>query len=143
MASYTTNYGLHQWEATDNFLRTDFNADFQKIDTAIRAAVTLAEGRGSIVTGRYVGNGETSQTVTLGFRPKALLVVEATGIMSYQYVRYGGLVLEDADVTNNWGTGVGEPVLTLTATGFRAHYDNSKDICTNYPNYCFHYVAFR
>ena len=35
MATYTTNYGLHQWEASDDFLRTDFNTDFAKIDAAL------------------------------------------------------------------------------------------------------------
>lgn len=35
MATYTPNYGFHQWEATDNFLRTDFNTDFGKIDASI------------------------------------------------------------------------------------------------------------
>lgn len=35
MANYTANYGLHQWEPEDNFLRTDFNADFAKMDTAL------------------------------------------------------------------------------------------------------------
>ena len=40
MASYTTNYGLHQWEPEDNFLRTDFNSDFKKIDTAIKSVET-------------------------------------------------------------------------------------------------------
>ena len=51
MATYTPNYGLHQWEAGDNFLRTDFNADFSKIDTALgrrrgwSPALTPATGR--------------------------------------------------------------------------------------------------
>lgn len=36
MATYTTNYGLHQWVPEDDFLRTDFNTDFQKIDSAIK-----------------------------------------------------------------------------------------------------------
>ena len=35
MATYTPNYGLHQWVPEDNFLRTDFNEDFKKIDTAL------------------------------------------------------------------------------------------------------------
>lgn len=30
----TEHLGLHQWEAGDNFLRTDFNEDFAKIDAA-------------------------------------------------------------------------------------------------------------
>ena len=32
MAQYTSNIGLHQWEPSDHFLRTDFNQDFAKID---------------------------------------------------------------------------------------------------------------
>ena len=36
MASYTQHYQLHQWEPSDDFLRTDFNDDFKKIDTAIK-----------------------------------------------------------------------------------------------------------
>ena len=35
MANYTQNYGLHQWEPGDSFLRTDFNGDFAKIDGAL------------------------------------------------------------------------------------------------------------
>ena len=38
MAGSTPNYGLHQWEPTDKFLRTDFNTDFSKLDTALGRA---------------------------------------------------------------------------------------------------------
>ena len=31
----TTNYQLNQWEPTDPVLRTDFNADNAKIETAL------------------------------------------------------------------------------------------------------------
>ena len=44
MAGSTPNYGLHQWEPTDKFLRTDFNQDFEKIDTALgRAAAQSSQ----------------------------------------------------------------------------------------------------
>ena len=42
MATYTSHYQLHQWEASDSFLRTDFNTDFQKIDAAIKGVETAA-----------------------------------------------------------------------------------------------------
>ena len=42
MAAYTTNYRLHQWEPEDHFLRTDFNEDFAKLDTAIKGVSTAA-----------------------------------------------------------------------------------------------------
>ncbi len=35
MATYTANYGLHQWAPTDPFQRLDFNQDFSKIDAAL------------------------------------------------------------------------------------------------------------
>ena len=77
MATYTTNYQLHQWEASDSFLRTDFNTDFQKIDAAIRGVETTLSaaiaGKSAAVGGSYAGNGGVT-TVTLGFRPKAVVV---------------------------------------------------------------------
>ena len=33
----TQYYGLNQWEAADQVLRTEFNADNQKIDGALKA----------------------------------------------------------------------------------------------------------
>lgn len=36
-SNYTENYGLCQWEATDQVLRTDFNEDNQKIEAAFLA----------------------------------------------------------------------------------------------------------
>ena len=73
MASYTQHYQLHQWEPTDDFLRTDFNTDLEKIDDA------LGEKSG-IVTGSYTGNDAESQSISLGFHPQAVLVLENTGL---------------------------------------------------------------
>ena len=87
-ANQTTNYQLNQWEATDQVLRTDFNADNAKVDAALadlaenvegKAEVSalaakadvaaleevksLALGRAEIRLGTYVGNGEASQLI--------------------------------------------------------------------------------
>ena len=35
-SSYTENYGLCQWEATDSFVRTEFNQDNARIDAALK-----------------------------------------------------------------------------------------------------------
>ena len=72
MANYTQHYQLHQWEATDNFLRTDFNTDLQKIDTALGE-----KENARIASGTYVGAG--SKTVDLDlifpFIPKLIMVI--------------------------------------------------------------------
>ena len=100
MATYTTNYQLHQWEASDNFLRTDFNADFAKIDAAVKAVAdaaagleaskaaqtaleavqALAEGKCRVVTGKYVGTGTSRRTITLGFMPKVVFVYTSSRV---------------------------------------------------------------
>ena len=41
-ANQTTNYQLNQWEATDQVLRTDFNADNAKVDAVLAGKVDQA-----------------------------------------------------------------------------------------------------
>ena len=83
MANYTEHYQLHQWEPTDDFLRTDFNTDFAKIDAALgeKAGVeelaevqALAGSKCRVVIGSYTGNGDSARVITLGFRPKVVAV---------------------------------------------------------------------
>ena len=44
-SNYTENYGLCQWEAGDSFVRTEFNQDNAKIDTALQALSVGKAGR--------------------------------------------------------------------------------------------------
>ena len=78
MASYTPNYQLHQWEGSDSFLREDFNADFRKIDSALKEAKTGP----SCVTGSYQGAGKEI-TLSLGFRPSFLVIIPVNRSDSY------------------------------------------------------------
>ena len=88
MASYTANYGLHQWEASDSFLRTDFNADLQKIDAAIA-------GRGDClqVVGTYAGTGKygsaSRNTLHFPFKPLAVMVVGGSYRATSLFLRPG------------------------------------------------------
>ena len=49
----TQNYQLHQWEATDDFLRAEFNENFGKLDEAAR-----------VVVGTYAGDNAESRTIS-------------------------------------------------------------------------------
>ena len=77
MATYTSNYGFHQWAPEDNFLRTDFNTDLQKIDTALGdqdqklGDLTVQNSeKVRAVYGSYVGKGGNGNTrITLGGYP--------------------------------------------------------------------------
>lgn len=91
MAAYTEHYQLHQWVPEDDFLRTDFNTDFAKIDAALgeKAGVeelaevqALAGSKCRVVIGSYTGNGDSARVITLGFRPKVVAVDDTSSYSS-------------------------------------------------------------
>ena len=92
----TERFGLHLWEAEDYFLRTEFNENFARLDTAMS---TLAEGFRA-VTGTYVGDGTVDRLIDVGFRPKVVLAAcrgNSTNFFQAIYVEdgeseYGALV---------------------------------------------------
>ena len=104
MANYTEHYQLHQWESEDSFLRTDFNADFAKIDGAIAAC-------SHTVKGAYTGNG-SYLTVELGFRHAAVLV--SLGYQSYNQPRLS----IDGDTA----------YMVMTDSGFRVQDDRNANL---------------
>ena len=80
MATNTSEHlELHLWEPTDQVLRTEFNQNWTKIDTAVNAAQETAEAAQSAaeqrpyVIGSYTGNGGT-QSITLGFQPSFVII---------------------------------------------------------------------
>ena len=83
MATNTSEHlGLHLWEPTDQVLRTEFNENWQKIDTAAAGLredltqgleeISAAEQRHYVI-GSYTGNGGT-QSITLGFQPSFVII---------------------------------------------------------------------
>ena len=136
MAQYTPNYGLHQWEPGDNFLRTDFNQDFAKIDAAVKqvsdtkadksaltALETVLNGKAAFVTGTYTGNG-TTRTVALGFRPSMVLVPI--------YQRYIAVAI-----------GSQSGLITITGNGFNAYLGSDSIVTPNKEGTVYTYLAFR
>ena len=130
MASYTEHYGLHQWEAADNFLRTDFNADFAALDEAVHGC--------SHVTGSYVGTGSggpgTWVTLELGFKP-SLVVVLNSGLESSQC---SGYFVYPADSGQGGG---GKLDVEWSSTGL-SWSGNDAYVMLN-MDVTYHYIAFR
>ena len=94
----TTHYGLNQWQPEDAVLRTDFNADNAKTDTALNnlqqligtkeAALAAAiagcysPSNPYLTSGTYVGtcfdaSSKFPVTIELGFRPSMLVVLDS------------------------------------------------------------------
>lgn len=90
MANYTQNYQLHQWEPQDPFLRTDFNQDLQKIDTALdtladqsaalEATVALC-GNCKMDAVQFVGNGTDTLYIRFPTKPDFFLISAGDAII--------------------------------------------------------------
>lgn len=130
MATYTEHYGLHQWEPTDDFLRTDFNTDFGKIDAALGEKADQAEMQSELamkakaVAGIYTGKGGTME-FSLGYRPK-LVVIPVDSLFT-------------ASAVGSSSTSM----LTLTDDGFRVMDDGTYDKSVNKKGTRYFYVAIR
>ncbi len=107
----TEHLGLHAWEPSDSFLRNEFNDNFSAID----AAVGALEGKAEVVTGSYVGDGAASRFISLGFTPRAVMVVTRSGLtfvpgmLNY---RVGGVFLPGMDLD----------IFRIVSGGFRVYY---------------------
>ena len=135
----TTNYGLCQWGSGEPLLRAQLNGALAQVDTGLAQAQQTADSKCAIVIGTYVGNGEADRTLSLGFRPAAMVVEEESGERSLPYLN-GGVILSQRGMTNSYGA-----TATLTNDGLTLHgvYGNPDFLALNRMGHTFHYIAFR
>ena len=117
MATYTPHYQLHQWAASDDFLRTDFNADFGIIDGALG---TLAADKIECVTGTYEGSGQDNRLIDLGRTPSAVILCDENSNMRDGSYTYGGIAMQ------------GLPTLGLSVTEGGFTVRQSENLYCNY-----------
>lgn len=134
----TENYGLHAWEPGDDFMRTEFNENFQKLDAALAGLQSSLGNKLEIVTGSYTGNDAATRTITLGFRPKLVIVVTRDGLT---YTGYDVHCQAGGFFTPNMTT----VPFTFTDSGFTVkqtsgNYSMTSDSKDVNP---FYYIAFR
>ena len=123
MANYTEHYQLHQWEPGDAFLRTDFNEDLEKIDTAL-------EGKGNcrIATGSYAGTGEYGKshpnTIQLPF-PAQIVLLDVSTCHSFNSTPEYYLLFRQAAEFMPDDTSNGSNVLTWSDSAVSWYYTDS------------------
>ena len=132
MSTTTQNYGLHQWEAGDNFLRTDFNEDNAKIDAALAGTLKIVTGQ---YEGTYAGGATlVTQQIELGFRPKAVIIFPHSENMN-GYWTHSALVL---DGSSNNGATINDSGFEVTGqTNLAYSSDINQAHCNPYR-----YIAF-
>lgn len=126
----TPYYQLNQWVADDSVLRTDFNLDNSKIDQTLKNLTP--------VSGYYTGTGEAStQTVSLGFRPRILLIFPMGGQCLDGKKLPFGLSVEGFPSQN----------VTMTETGFQVsgslNYPANESSNDSKERNPYRYVAWR
>lgn len=165
--NHTTNYNLNLWEASDNFVREEFNENTSKIDAALATKATTAaltaetnarttavntltqtvNQKARIAVGQYTGNGAATRTISVGFTPKAVLLMTASGESgtgnSYGTHTIGGLAVTGSPLTFSYG-GQTKPAMEIVSGGFRVFYDVTNDnfnINTNHNLEQYNYFA--
>ena len=97
-----------------------------------------------LVTGTYTGDGTDSRLISLGFQPKALLVMREEGYSARPYTDdyYGGLALPGKPVClqTSYGT---DYILTIESKGFRVYYNRDRYILSNQKDTNYHYLAWK
>ena len=97
-----------------------------------------------LVTVTYTGDGAESRLISLGFQPKALLVMREEGYSARPYTDdyYGGLALPGKPVClqTSYGT---DYILTIESKGFRVYYNNSRHTISNQKEANYYYLAWK
>lgn len=122
-SNYTENYGLCQWEATDQVLRTEFNEDNAKVDAALKGLAeqdtTFAEildrhetsltqlGNCQFYLTSYVGSnaGGSAYRNTLTFpkQPMIVYVCDPSSQLAFLAIRPSSVGLFIAE-SLSWGS---------------------------------------
>lgn len=159
-SNHTEHFSLNQWLPDDQVKRTDFNENNAKIDAALNdlsgglaekattaALEALSKKLASmpcLVTGTYTGDGTDSRLISLGFQPKALLVMIEEGYSARPYTDdyYGGLALPGKPVClqTSYGTNY---ILTIESKGFRVYYNRDRYILSNQKDTNYYYLAWK
>ena len=151
----TQNYQLHGWTAEDEESLAELNANFTKLDTALKAEETAREAaaqneaaartaavnalntavgkKTEVVTGFYIG-ATTANSGTrhfdLGFRPRAVL------LGNVEHLNAAGILAVEPTVS------VGTHRLTIDNTGFSVIHSSSA-YSTDSNGIGYVYLAFR
>lgn len=118
----------------------------RKPTEALKAIFESASEKAKVVTGTYTGNGSASRTISLGFRPKAVILnTNATDELN-DYVYYSGdIFVYGATVIDNNPFTMAETgtILTIVDGGFTVYYkeDIGWAIGSNKKNTVFSYIA--
>ena len=151
-SNHTENYGLCQWEATDQVLREEFNQDNAKMDTALEALTKLVTQHGEQLSAQeaaiaklgnctiyyttYTGTGTTTSKQT--FPGKPLVVMVADSQKGYSFIAWRGM---EVVLPHHQQSGILELSLTWGENFFAWSHDSMVEKALNESGKTYQMVA--
>lgn len=112
-----------------------------KQDTSSSLKLAVGSYSGNVSTSGYSASG--SQTISVGFKPKAVLVVPRSG--NFYSSDGSGHVYGGLSVTDHSGTFSGQATVEITSSGFQVHTYRSSSVYysieLNNEGKNYHYIA--
>ena len=125
----TDKYKLNKPGIDDPLAIAPLNENMDKLEAAITAETAALDSRVTVleakyfVSGTFIGDGQSSQFINLGFTPKAVLVVGQDGSTHYNEghaYHYGGLAITGGPSKTRDGL----TVLSVEHNGFTVYYQS-------------------
>ena len=121
-------------EAADSALSTRVST----AESTITTHTSQIAQKCQIYYGTYTGDGAASKTITLGFRPKAVFVLQEGTLMMISNRVFGSLALSSRSAVR-----LGVTTMSITSNGFTVYQNSSEDVYMNDSNSDYLYIAFR
>ena len=118
----------------------DVTAETQSLDARLDTVEATLPQKCACYCGTFTGDGTQNRLISLGFTPKAVLVMETNGFTCLQYngtYVSGGLALVDQPVVNGSTT-----LVAVSTGGFTVSYFSDTARC-NRTNVVYVYLAFQ
>lgn len=114
----------------------------QTVQASVTALQTALAQKCAIKAGVYTGDGEDSQTITLGFTPKAVFALEGGYRLNYSNESYGGLAVSGSPAAYINDQERIYPLIEIVTNGFTV-YNSSSSYRANKLGTRYHYLAFQ
>lgn len=114
MANQTTKFGFTKPDVNEFYDVNVQNENWDKLDNNLSE---IASNLSGLVVGTYTGGGSSDKTITLGKKPKVVVISyngRMVGKTSESLITYGGIVTENQPLNYN-----GKDIAKITDDGFK------------------------
>lgn len=125
-------------------LKSTFSSLVTKINSEITELNNSINNKTESAFGTYVGDGEESRFVDVGFTPTAVIIYNDTGeqceYRGTTYYYYGGIATYSNPLTYE-----GYPIIKIEENGFRVFKSSRSDLCvyTNLGSVKYYFQAYK